>query len=73
MTDYNFENHVCSKCHAKTYCIEWTHTHKRTTKTAFYCELCFGWIPESAQVKDDINQIMVECGIEPIHDIRDLD
>jgi len=61
MTEYNYENEECSKCHNRAYCIEWTHTHKRTTKTAFYCLTCFGWLPISAATKDNIREVMRDC------------
>jgi len=74
MIEHNFEYQECSKCHNRAYCIEWTYTHKRTTSTAFYCQMCFGWLPIAAQTKD---QVLSDCDLldieEPIHNIRDLD
>ena len=54
MTVYNYEYEECAKCHKYDYCIEWTYTHRRTTKTAYYCRDCFGWLPIEAKIKDNV-------------------
>ena len=80
MIEHTFEKQECSSCHKNDYCILWTHKHKRTTKTAFYCQTCFGWLPIPAQTKDDMITQYKELGMDdlehanqPYPDIRDLD
>ena len=72
MTEYNFLQDYCSKCHKKTECVE---IYDKKGRCQSLCEMCIGWsMLVDASSKDDISEIF--CGIEdlePIHDKRDLD
>jgi len=68
MTDeYNFEIQKCSKCHKVEPCIEKiTNSHRAGIVHSWYCKFCYGWTKTDAKIKDEVYQIMVQCGIEDI-------
>ena len=56
MTYETIEKQVCKLCKKIHFCV--------LIDLDWYCELCYGWTKEHAEVKDRIRKIMIECGIE---------
>ena len=57
-SEYTFEKRTCDKCHKVNFCIEVFPT--------WYCEICFGWTKESAEIKDKVRDMMIQCGLEDL-------
>jgi len=54
---YQFENQKCRDCKSIQYCI--------LIEKDWFCEKCLGWSTKyTAKLKDDIKEMLIQCGIE---------
>ena len=62
-----FEKQFCEKCNTLCFCVDTTSLNTiHKVKQKWLCEFCLGFVPMSAKKKDEVRQIMIECGIEDI-------
>jgi len=62
-----FEKQQCEKCKGVCFCIlHYTTTRARGHVGNWYCENCYSWLLEDANHKDQVRQIMINCGIEDL-------
>ena len=62
----SFEKQICSKCGIFRFCYEHIVENYNGLNHQWFCEPCYSWIIENCNHKDEVRQIMIECGIEDI-------
>ena len=65
----SFERQFCEKCNKLSFCVDTSsleHTFTKQPKQKWLCDYCFSWLIGNAEKKDEIRQIMIECGIEDL-------
>jgi len=66
MNDYDFQKQQCNKCKKISYCI------KHEDLMVWLCQNCFTWAIGYADLKDRINKIYKELGMENIENGIDI-
>jgi len=58
MTYETIEKRQCRGCRKINFCV--------LVEKDWFCELCYGWTKEHADIKDQTRKIMIQCGIEDL-------
>ncbi len=62
----SFEKQICKKCGILRFCYDHIVENYLGFNHAWLCESCYAWVLENSNHKDEVRQIMIECGIEDL-------